>query len=112
MPYNYKGLFKGEGVGISILEAMAAGKAVITTLAPGIERAIINEKTGLVVDQGDIEGLSNAILELLRNPEKSNRIGKAGFELVKSKFSIKEKIKEYEMVYEYLFQKFNENSVL
>jgi glycosyltransferase involved in cell wall biosynthesis len=104
LPYNYIGLFKGEGVGIAILEAMACKKPVITTTAPGIERAIVNDKTGILVPQGDPKALAEAIINLLRDPDKLKKIGEEGFNLVKNKFSIRDKVKEYETVYEYLFK--------
>jgi glycosyltransferase involved in cell wall biosynthesis len=104
LPYNYIGLFKGEGVGIAILEAMACKKPVITTIAPGIERAIINDKTGILVPQGDPKALAEAIINLLKDPDKLKKIGEEGFNLVKNKFSIRDKVKEYETVYEYLFK--------
>jgi glycosyltransferase involved in cell wall biosynthesis len=114
LPYNYIGLFKGEGVGIAILEAMACKKPVITTIAPGIERAIINEKTGILVPQGDPKALAEAIINLLEDPDKLKKIGEEGFVLVKNKFSVRNKTKEYEKVYEYLFKlnKIHENSIL
>jgi len=114
LPYNYIGLFKGEGVGIAILEAMACKKPVITTISPGIERAIINGKTGILVPQGDPKALSEAIINLLEDPDKLKKIGEEGFGLVKNKFSVQNKTKEYEKVYEYLFKlnKIHENSIL
>jgi len=104
LPYNYIGLFQGEGVGIAILEAMVCKKPVITTIAPGIERAIINDKTGILVPQGDPKALAEAIIDFLKNPDKMKKIGEEGFNLVKNKFSIRDKVKEYETVYEYLFK--------
>lgn len=112
LPYNYTGLFNGEGVGISILEAMACRKPIVTTKVSGISRAIIDGITGITVPQGDSNKLSTAILELLNDPDKAQRIGKNARELVERKFSISKTVRQYEYLYEYLYNQQNRNPKL
>jgi glycosyltransferase involved in cell wall biosynthesis len=59
---------KEEGLGTSILDAMALGVPVAATAAGGIPE-MLNEGAGLLVPVGDGEGLANSIGELLMNPE-------------------------------------------
>jgi len=60
---------------IALLEAMAAGKAVVGTRAGGIPEVIQEEKTGRLVDADDVEGLANVLVDLLQNPEMRKPLG-------------------------------------
>ena len=102
LPYRYEGLFKGGGVGIAIMEAMAAGRPVITTNVPGISSAVFNGQTGIVVPQGNPAALAEAILELLGNPQKARRLGEAGRRLIEENFTIQRTVAQYEALYEAL----------
>ncbi len=108
--YNLKKSYPREGVGIAILEAMAACKPVITTENFNSTRGIVkNGINALIVPVNDSKALSNAILEILTNDEKAKFIAENGYRLVKENFSISKKIKEYEMIYEFLFDRFVKN---
>lgn len=68
-----------EGFGLVLLEASAAGTAVIGTDHCGVADAVKHEVTGLIVSQENItEALPQAILEILSNPEKAVQMGQAG----------------------------------
>jgi phosphatidylinositol alpha-1,6-mannosyltransferase len=69
---------KFEGFGIVYLEASACGKPIIATDAGGIRDAILNEQTGFIVPDGDIESISERICFLLDNPNICFKIGEAG----------------------------------
>lgn len=69
---------KFEGFGIVYLEAGACGKPVIATDTGGVRDAIIDGQTGIIVPDGDIPGIARAIRELLRDPEKTRRLGEEG----------------------------------
>ena len=62
-----------EGLPISLIEAMAAGLPVIGTNVEGIRDVIVPNQNGLLVELGDVEGLTNALLSLLENPESSRK---------------------------------------
>jgi glycosyltransferase involved in cell wall biosynthesis len=59
----------------TILEAMATGKAVITTRTTGQKDTIREGKNGLYVPPGDVGAWRNAITYLLENPEIAERLG-------------------------------------
>jgi glycosyltransferase involved in cell wall biosynthesis len=104
LPYYYKGLFKGEGVGIAILEAMSAGLPIISTRVPGIERAVLSGKTGFVVKQGDIQSLCDKILWMKNYPAEKHRMGMEAQRWVKNHYSLETMVKRYEFLYEQLLR--------
>jgi len=68
-----------EGFGLALVEAGAAGRAVIGTEGCGVADAIDHGLTGLIVSQGDIaEALPAALLRLLENPQEAAAMGAAG----------------------------------
>ncbi len=76
-----------EGLPMSVLEAMAAGVAVITTRVGGIPELITNGVDGLLIDAGDKEGLANAISALLSDEGLRTRLAEAGRMRVENQYS-------------------------
>lgn len=72
---------------ISVIEAMAAGRPVITTDWPGAHELVVNEKTGIVVKKKNYEELANALKLLLRDKKMCEQFGQAGLERAKNEFS-------------------------
>lgn len=66
-----------EGLPVAIIEAMACGLPVISTRHSGIPEAVDNGTTGLLVEEGDMEGMASAMIELLANPDRMREMGKA-----------------------------------
>ncbi|MDR2727806.1 MAG: glycosyltransferase [Chitinispirillales bacterium] len=81
-----------EGTPVVVLEANLAGLPVISTLHAGIPDVIINGKTGLLVDEGDIEGMARNMIWVLDNPEKAREMGLAGKENIWKNFNMKKHI--------------------
>ena len=70
-----------EGFGLAVLEASAAGTAVIGTDDCGVADAIEQGMTGLVIPQAQVaQALPRALLELLLDPDMAARMGTAGRE--------------------------------
>lgn len=67
-----------EGFGLVALESLAAGKPVVAFRSGGISTVVKHEETGLMVDQGDLGDLANAIVSLLQNPDRRRRLGRQG----------------------------------
>jgi glycosyltransferase involved in cell wall biosynthesis len=61
-----------------IAQAMAAGKPVVATPVGGVDEMVSNGETGFLINVGDIDGLTNALLRLLREPSLRARMGQAG----------------------------------
>jgi phosphatidylinositol alpha-1,6-mannosyltransferase len=68
-----------EGFGIVYIEASACCKPVIGSKMGGIPDAVIDGKTGKLVDPLDIKDISHSIIELLSDKQKSRNMAQAGF---------------------------------
>lgn len=75
-PINIKGNF--EGFGLVYLEAGTCRKPVIGTYGSGVEDAVKDGVTGLLVPQKDIKKTAKAILKLLDNSDLAKKLGKNG----------------------------------
>lgn len=94
-----------EGMPKSLLEAAAAGRAIVTTDVPGCRDAIINNKTGLLVPKKDSSKLAEAIKFLINHPKKRILMGKAGRRLAEKEYKIEKVIQNHLDIYEELFKK-------
>lgn len=66
-----------EGLGRSLLEAMAAGRPIVATRVGGIPEAIEDGVSGLLVPPGDSQSLASAIARLIDNPREAAALGRA-----------------------------------
>jgi glycosyltransferase involved in cell wall biosynthesis len=89
-----------EGLGTSILDAMACGKAVIGTRAGGIVEVVDDGTTGILVPPADPAPLADAIVALLRDPDRRARMGEAGLARVREKFTVSRMVAGTRRVYE------------
>jgi glycosyltransferase involved in cell wall biosynthesis len=67
-----------ETFGLVILEAFAAGIPVVGARSGGVPELVKDNKNGLLVDQGDVDGLHHAMRRLLRDNEMRKRLGAEG----------------------------------
>ena len=88
-----------EGLGTSILDAMAGSKAVVGTRAGGIPEAVEHGVTGLLVPPHNAGALAEAILELLKDEPRRRRMGAAGLERVRALFNVDRMVDETLAVY-------------
>ena len=76
-----------EALGLSLLEAMASGCAVIGTKVGGIPFVIKGGYNGLLVKQKDSQDLSHAIIKLLKDKKKSKKFGNNAIKFVRDNYS-------------------------
>ena len=76
-----------EGLGSSVLDAMACRLPVVATRTGGIPEAVIHGKTGLLVPPRNPQALARAILKLYNDRELASCLGEKGYEMVHQKFS-------------------------
>ena len=88
-----------EGSPLVTLEAMAAGLPVVASAVGGIPDQVRHDKEGLLVPPGDTEALGDALLALLRDPDRARRLGEAGRRRVASRFSHATMVRQIEDVY-------------
>jgi glycosyltransferase involved in cell wall biosynthesis len=91
-----------EGLGTSILDAMACGKPVVGTTAGGIPEVVADGETGLLVPPRDPAAMAGAIIRLLSDRSLRERMGAAGLARVCERFSAEIMVKKTLEVYEAL----------
>ena len=77
-----------EGTPRTVLEAMAAGRAVITTDAPGCRNTVDDGENGLLVPVRDSDSLYAAMRRFVVEPGLAERMGAASLRLVREKFDV------------------------
>lgn len=97
-----------EGLPKILIEAAAAGRAVITTDVPGCRDAIEPNITGLLVPVRDAQSLALAIKKLLDNPSLCIAMGQAGRKLAESEFDIAQVVNKHLQIYQALMKKPND----
>jgi len=70
-----------------VLEAMACARPVVATDTPGMREYLRDGETGVLVPAGDPDALAAAVDGLLRDPDRSRELGRAGRGSVESQFS-------------------------
>ena len=91
-----------EGLPLSILEAMAAGKPVIATSVGGTPEAITQGETGLLVPPADPGALAAAIQAVLADPGLAARLAAAGRARVYREFSVDTMVRGVTAIYDEL----------
>jgi len=91
-----------EGFGIVVLEALACQTPVISTNIVGVADDVINTNSGIIVPPKDVDALTDAIIEILSNPELQEKMGYAGRKLVQEKYEWKKIAHEIHSLYEEL----------
>jgi len=76
-----------EGLGVSLLQASAAGIPIVAFEAGGIPEIVKDGQNGYLTDPGDVEAIARAATTLLKDPAKAQRFGCAGREFVRKFFS-------------------------
>jgi len=78
-----------EGLPMTILEGMAAGKGIISTNVGAISEVVEDGVNGLIINPGDINALSNAMSRLMDDPQLLCRMSSANCYKIKERYSIK-----------------------
>lgn len=69
---------RNEGTPVSLIEAAACGRPVVTTDVGGVRSVVAHDETGLLVPAGDAEALSDAIGAVLADSARAKAMGAAG----------------------------------
>jgi glycosyltransferase involved in cell wall biosynthesis len=89
-----------EGTPVALIEAMAAGKAVIATNVGGVPDVVKHEETGLLSPPGDAPALAAAMVRLAASPEDRRRMGAAGRQRAATRYSIDRLVDDIEALYQ------------
>lgn len=88
-----------EPFGMVATEAMMRGTAVVASDTGGLPEIVEHGRTGLLVPPGDAERLAAALLGLLQDPGKADRMGRDGRERAVAKFSVEAHIDRFIATY-------------
>jgi len=94
-----------EGLPKSIIEAMAIGRPIITTTAPGCDDTVKEGFNGYKVKAGDSKELSKKLEELIENKELRIQMGKNSRELFLRNFTLDKVVSQTFEVYDKLLQR-------
>ncbi len=91
-----------EGLSNTVIESMAAGRALAATDVGGNAEVIVPEETGLLLPSRDTRALSEALVRLTESAELREEFGRAGQARVESVFSVASMVSNTEKLYESL----------
>nr|MDQ3101151.1 glycosyltransferase [Bacteroidota bacterium] len=75
-----------EGTPVSLIEAQAASRPVISTRVGGIENVVIPGRTALLSESGDVSGLRDSLISLIENDTLRQNMGDQGWDHVKERY--------------------------
>jgi len=88
-----------ESFGLSALEALASGTPVVGTNVGGLPEVVRDGETGVLCGVGDVAGMSNAAIELLRDSKKWEAMSRAATADARERFAMDDVVEEYEAMY-------------
>jgi L-malate glycosyltransferase len=88
-----------EGLGTSLLDAMACRRPIVATRAGGIPEIVDDGVNGLLVPPRDAHALAQAIVQALKDADLRRRLGEAGFDRVNARFTVDRMVAETAAVY-------------
>jgi len=95
----YVAASRKEGLPLAVLEAMAAGLAVVATDVPGHRDVVAPSETGVLVAPDDSAALAEAVATLLSDPARRKSLGQAGRERVRHEFGVRAMVDATAAVY-------------
>jgi glycosyltransferase involved in cell wall biosynthesis len=91
-----------EGMGVSLLQASCAGVPIVASRVGGIPEAVHEGVTGILVSPNDASALAEAIIDLLKAPERRKAMGRSGRQWVETYFSEDRMVEGNLSVYQHL----------
>ena len=88
-----------EGTPVSLIEAHAAGKPVVSTRVGGIEAVVEEKVTGLLSDINDVQGYCDNLLQLVNNDIQRAQFGELAAAKVKEKYSYQRLVGDMKRLY-------------
>jgi glycosyltransferase involved in cell wall biosynthesis len=89
-----------EGLPMAILEGMAASRPLIATSVGAVPTMVLDDRTGVMVPPENAALLASAIVALLRDPARRERLGASARKLIEDEFSADRMTADYLRVYE------------
>jgi glycosyltransferase involved in cell wall biosynthesis len=77
-----------EGLGLSLLEALAVGLPIVASNVGGVGSVIRHKENGILVSSKDHEALAEAIIALLKDRDYAKRLGQKGIQVIMERFTL------------------------
>ena len=91
-----------EGFGVAAVEAFACARPVIASNVGGIPEIVTDGLNGFLVSPGNIQELADTIIKMISDKEQMIKMGRSGYESVKSKYDWEKSVDQMEEVYKSL----------
>jgi glycosyltransferase involved in cell wall biosynthesis len=91
-----------EPFGRVLLEAMALHKPVVGSRSGAVPEIVVDGETGFTVEPGNPQALADAVIALLSDPERAQRMGDAGARRLESTFHIRRNVERTMALYDHL----------
>ena len=88
-----------EGLGTSLLDAMACSKAIVATRTGGLPEVVDEGRTGFLVAPRDHHAMARSIIRMLREEPLRRQMGEAGLARVRDRFTVERMVAETAAVY-------------
>jgi glycosyltransferase involved in cell wall biosynthesis len=88
-----------EGTPVTLIEASAARRPVVSTDVGGVADVVSHGETGYLVPPDDVAGLANRLTELAEDPSLRTRLGMAGCEHVRNRYSVPRLVGDIDRLY-------------
>ena len=88
-----------EGTPISLMEAQAAGRPVVSTNVGAVKELVIHEKTGFIVSKNERDDLVESLLRLIESEQLRMEMGKEGHRLIHEHFNKRDQLESLKKLY-------------
>ena len=99
-----------EGSPVAIMEAQLSGLPVVATFHAGIPEIVIQDITGFLVDEGDVDGMANGMTKLVLNPEMASEMGAKGQSRVINNFTLDHHLSAVSLLLTRVIKEFNQKN--
>jgi glycosyltransferase involved in cell wall biosynthesis len=93
-----------EGTPLSLLDAMAAGRAIVATAIAGVDELVVPDESALLVPPGDPDALADALKRIVAEPALRARLGGAAKQRAESLFTVEASTRRVARVYDELLR--------
>ena len=90
---------RSEGFPLAVVEAMLAARPVVATRVGSVAEAVVDGKTGFLVDRDDVDSLATALRRLRDDPALRARLGWRGREVAIARFTVEHMVASYERLW-------------
>ncbi len=98
---------KNEGTPVSLIEAQASNKPIVSTNVGGIEDIVLKNETAFLASSSDQKDFNSKLLQLVEDKILRVKMGSKGWEFVKNKFHYNRLVNDFDNLYQSLLNKEN-----